>query len=150
MPKAAGGDRAARAPRLITSTRALASPMAGTTQFVQLHCMPGQANLPIFCSHLALGQVRRPDNGGSSSVSGNKQGRIQVSGCKKTWAHSVPMGFLALARVSCSCGMMNGVVANVRLFLLASFYYSILGLGLIVYFFSEMNKGIMHTGTFDT
>lgn len=148
MPKAAAGDRAARVPRLTTSTRALASPMAGTTQFVQLHCMPGQANLPMFCSHLALGQVRRPDNGGSSSVSGNKQGRIQVSGCKKTWAHSVPMGFLALARVSCSCGMMNWVVANVRLFILASFYYFILRL--IVYIFSEMNEGIIHTGTFDT
>lgn len=121
MPDAAAGDRAAKLVRFITSTRALASPIAGTTQLPQLHCMPCQANLPMFWPQTVLGQVRRPDSGASSGwepytaseesvVLGKRQGRIHVRGCKKTWAHSVPF-----VRASCSCGVMNGVVANMRL-----------------------------------
>ena len=124
MPNAAAGDRAAKLLRFVISTLALARPIAGTTQLPQLHCMPCQANLPMFCPQLALGHVRRPDNGASSGrepysepedsvVLGNKHGRIHVRGCKKTWAHSIPT--CALARFSDSCGMMNGVVANIRL-----------------------------------
>lgn len=80
----------------VTSTRARATPMAGTTHFPQLHWKPCHANLPTLASHLALGHVSRPDSGASSDVlvvvwsteSGNRDGRIHVSGCKKIWAQS--------------------------------------------------------------
>lgn len=48
MPNAAAGDRVAKLVRFTTSTRALASPIAGTIQLPQLHRMPCQANLPMF------------------------------------------------------------------------------------------------------
>lgn len=107
MPNAAAGDRAASGLRLTTSIRALARPMAGTTQLPQLHCIPCQANLPMFWAQVVFGQVSRPDSGASSGcapytlseesplpwvVFGKRDGRIQVKGCRKTCAHSVPIG----------------------------------------------------------
>lgn len=145
IPKAAGPGppppRAATLTRLVISTLALASPIAGTTQFPQLHRMPCHANLPILAPQFALGHVRRPDNGASSVIlfivvagrnsdlvsggggvvvvtdEGNKLGRIHVSGCKKTWAHSLFAFVLVVLCLSCSCGMMNGVDASMRLFI---------------------------------
>lgn len=115
IPSAAGGCGVLI--RSTISTLALATPMAGTTQVPQLHCMPAQANLPTLYPHVGLGQVKRPDNGPlGADVSvelGKRDGRIQESGFKKTWAHSAPTG--AFGVFSSSCGTTEGVVASVRL-----------------------------------
>lgn len=89
MPRAAG-----RLPddRALISTRAFARASAGTTQVLQLHWRPCQANFPILDPHVGLGQVRRPDNGASpaywavgsvSDAEGYKLERIHFMGCKK-------------------------------------------------------------------
>lgn len=101
MPIPAGrfpGPRA-RLTRLAISTRALARPMAGVTQWPQLHCIPCHANLPILAPQEVLGQIKRPDKGASPEPSsyesepscedGNILGRIHFIGCKNTCAHSV-------------------------------------------------------------
>lgn len=85
---------------LTTSTLLLATPIAGTTHFPQLHCMPCHANFPTFDPQTVFGQVKRPDSGASSDCEsrldggdgseevggyeeGKRDGRIHVSGCKK-------------------------------------------------------------------
>lgn len=121
MPNAAGGNRPGPCPVLIRSnmsTLALATPMAGTTQSLQLHCMPCHANLPMLNPQALFGQVRRPESGASSEdeasgvLLGKRHGRIHVSGCRKTCAQS----FDVFAPFCGPCGMTNGVVASVRLF----------------------------------
>lgn len=88
MPSAAG-DRCAIFIRVAISTRALASPRAGTIQLLQLHGIPCHANLPIFPPQVGLGQIRRPDNGASPPYSlpvevGKRLGFIHLRGCRKT------------------------------------------------------------------
>lgn len=73
--------------------------MAGTIHVPQLQGMPAHANLPIFAPQDLDGQVRRPESGGLASGSkgtledvgsdddGKSDGRIQVSGWRKMWAH---------------------------------------------------------------
>ena len=98
IPNPAGGRLPGVLIRLTTSTLAFATPMAGTTQVPQLHCIPAHANFPILNPHAELGHVRRPDNGASEPYSdsdvsvepGKRDGRIHVSGCRKTCAQSVP------------------------------------------------------------
>ena len=57
----------------ITSTRALARAIAGTTQVPQLQRMPCHANLPILEAQLAFGQVRRPEMGASGVREGSPE-----------------------------------------------------------------------------
>lgn len=104
---------------LAISTRALARPMAGVTQWPQLHCMPCQANLPMLAPQAVLGHIKRPDKGASPepsvyesepSFDGNMLDRIHFIGCRKICAHSV-----SLLRFSCSCEMMYGLDAIPRL-----------------------------------
>lgn len=132
-----------------TSTLARANAIAGTTHAPQLHCIPGQANLPRFAPQVAPGQDKRPDSGesgdGSGSASapgvlglssgygtGKRDGRIQVSGWRKMCAQSVVMGvdwgrtawlrwdlWYFREEVRGSCGIMNGDVASLRLVMLA-------------------------------
>ena len=88
IPSAAG-DRCAIFIRVAISTRALASPRAGTIQLLQLHGIPCHANLPIFPPQVGLGQIRRPDNGASPPYSlpvevGKRLGFIHLRGCRKT------------------------------------------------------------------
>lgn len=96
--------------RSITSTRARAKPMPGTTHFPQLQRMPCHANLPIFPPQRGFGQMSRPSSGASSVPSeefGYKHGRIHDSGCTKIW--------LQRSVDSVSCVLMTGFVANNRL-----------------------------------
>jgi len=96
---------------LAMSTRALVRHRAGTTQLLQLHCIPCQANLPILAPQVGLGQDNRPDNGaspeycpfGSSApAAGNRLELIHFMGCKKIWAQSTLECARALLRFSCS------------------------------------------------
>lgn len=96
-----------------TSTRALARPIAGTTQSPQLHCIPCHANFPILEPHELLGHVRRPDRGASSGMSGKRLGRIHVSGLVKICAQSELIA--ALVSLWVPCGTTNGAIASLRL-----------------------------------
>lgn len=109
MPSAAGAPRASGFTRLAISTRALASPIAGTTQLLQLHFIPCHANFPMFPPHAEFGHVMRPDKGGSPVYSlsdgpGNRLGCIHLSGCMNRWPHSVFARVFWLSFFSCSWG----------------------------------------------